>query len=89
MFRPFNGHFQVHFKNKNGSLAGGSIVLIRFLLCGYRAFSYDVTAAILVFQNKETAAILVYQAIPSEIRLYFYEKSSFVLANQYGRWSRE
>ena len=26
-------------------------------------FSYDVTAAILVFQNKETAAILVYQAI--------------------------
>ena len=25
----------------------------------YKAFAYDVTAAILVFQNKETAAILV------------------------------
>ena len=37
---------------------------------GYRAFSYDVTAAILVFQNKETAAILLYQAIPPGIILY-------------------
>ena len=26
----------------------------------YRAFSHDVTAAILVFQNNETAAMLVY-----------------------------
>ena len=29
-----------------------------------RAFSYDVTAVILVFQNKEMAAILVYEATP-------------------------
>ena len=56
-----------------------------FYLFKNRAFSYDVTAAILVFQNKETAAILVYQAIPRGIKLYFMQKSSFVLVNQYGR----
>ena len=33
----------------------------------------------LVFQNKETATILVYQAIPRGIKFYFYAKSSFVL----------
>ncbi len=41
----------------------------------YRAFSYDVTAAILVFQNKGMAAILVNQAIPPGIKLYFYAKN--------------
>ena len=30
----------------------------------YRAFSHDVTAAILVFQNTERAAMLVYQENP-------------------------
>ena len=30
----------------------------------YRAFSHDVTAAMLVYQNKETAAILVFQTNP-------------------------
>ena len=30
----------------------------------YRSFSYDVTAAMLVYQNKGMAAILVYQANP-------------------------
>ena len=54
-----------------------------------RAFSYDVTAAILVFQNQKTAALSVYQAIPPGVKLYFYTKLSFVLVNQYGRWSRE
>ena len=37
-----------------------SLELLRF----NGAYSHDVTAAILVFQNKETAAILVYQPIP-------------------------
>ena len=39
-----------------------------------RAFSFDVTAAILVFHNKEkeTVAVLVYQTNPSGIELYFY-----------------
>ena len=37
----------------------------------YRVFSYDVTVAILVFLNKETAAILLYQAIPPGIKIYF------------------
>ena len=30
----------------------------------YRAFSHDVAAAILVFQNLETATMLVYQENP-------------------------
>ena len=49
---------------------------IMFVQC-CRAFSYDVTAAILVFQNKETAAILLYQSIPPGIKLYFYAKIVF------------
>ena len=59
------------------------------LLVRNRAFSYDVTAAILVFQNKETAAILVNQAIPGGINLFLMQKSSFILVNQNGRPSRE
>ena len=41
------------------------------------AFSYDVKAAITVFQNKETAAMLMYQAISPGIKLYFYTKIVF------------
>ena len=33
-------------------------------LSNYRAFSHDVTAAILVLQNKETTAMLVFQDLP-------------------------
>ena len=45
----------------------------------YRAFSYDVmSAAILVFQNKEMVAILVYQAIPPGIKIHFDSKIVFV-----------
>ena len=45
----------------------------------YRAFSYNVTAAIstLVFQNKEMAGILVYQSNPPGNELYFYANILF------------
>ena len=43
----------------------------------YRAFSHDVTTAMLVFENKGTAAILVYQANPLGIELYFYANTFF------------
>ena len=46
----------------------------------YRAFSHDVTAAMLVYRNKGTAAILVYQANPLGIELYFYANTFFSLA---------
>ena len=39
-----------------------------------RAFSHDVTAAMLVFQNKEMAAVMVYQTNPPGIELYFSAK---------------
>ena len=38
----------------------------------YGAFSNDVIAAILVFQNKETEAMLMYQTKPLGIELHFY-----------------
>ena len=37
----------------------------------YRAFSHDVTAAMLVFQNQEMAAMVVYQANPPGIEIFF------------------
>ena len=46
----------------------------------YRAFSCDVTAAILVFPNKETADILVYQTSPLGAEFYFYVKIVFCLS---------
>ena len=41
-------------------------------LVNYRAFSHDVTAAILVLQNNKTAAMLVYQTSPVGIELFSY-----------------
>ena len=56
---------------------------------GYRAFSHDVTAAMLVFQNKEMAAMMVYQLILRELNSIFMQIISFVSVIQYGCWSRE
>ena len=63
-----------------GFWIGSAIDKLRAAAVSYRAFSYDVTAAILVFQNKETVAILVYQAVPPGIKN---QKSSFGLVNLY------
>ena len=43
----------------------------------YRAFSHDVRAAILVFQNNKTAAMLVYQTNPEGVELFSYVNASF------------
>ena len=43
----------------------------------YRVFSGDVTADMLVFPNKKTAAMLVNQTIPLGIELYFHAKIVF------------
>ena len=43
----------------------------------YRAFSHDVMAATLVFQNNETVAILVYQTSPVGDELFSCLNSSF------------
>ena len=43
----------------------------------YEALSHDVTATILVFQNKETAAMLMYQTKPLVIELHFHANFSF------------
>ena len=46
-----------------------------------RAFSHDVTAAMLVFQNKGMAAMMVYQTNPPGIELYFYVNNFFCFSN--------
>ena len=48
-----------------------------------RAFSHDVTAAMLtlVFQSKEIAAMMVYQTKPPGIELYFYANTFFCFKN--------
>ena len=43
----------------------------------YRAFSHDVTVAILVFQNNETAAMLVYQENPLGVELFSHVNAFF------------
>ena len=60
-----------------------SLFVIRRIIA-YRAFSCDVTAAMLVFHNKEMAAMMVYQTNPPEIELYFIQILSFVSVIQYG-----
>ena len=47
----------------------------------HRAFSHGVTAAMLVFQNKEMAAMMVYQTNPPGIELYFYANTCFCFSN--------
>ena len=44
-----------------------------------KAFSHDVKAALLLFQNNETAAMLVYQDKPVGIELCSYVKTFFCL----------
>ena len=43
----------------------------------YSAFSHDVTAAILVSQNNETAAMLVSQASPVGVEVFSYSNEFF------------
>ena len=43
----------------------------------YRVFSHDVTATILVSQNNETAAMLVYQTNPLGVELFSYANAFF------------
>ena len=47
----------------------------------YGAFSHDVTAAMLVFQNKEMVAMMVYQSNPPGIKLHFYANIFFCFCN--------
>ena len=43
----------------------------------YRAISHDVMAAILVSQNYETAAMLVFQTNPSGVEVFSYANTLF------------
>ena len=43
----------------------------------YRAFSHDVTTAILVLQNNKTAATLVFQTNPVGVEFFSYVNASF------------
>ena len=43
----------------------------------YRVFSHDVAAAILLSQNNETAAMLVFQTSPLGVVLFSYANAFF------------
>ena len=43
----------------------------------YRAFLHDVTAAMLVFQNREMAAMMVYQTNPPGLAHFRYIKIQY------------
>ena len=53
------------------------------------AFLHDVTAFILVFQNNETAAMLVFQTSPVGGELFSYVNTFFWSNNMLRCWSRE
>ena len=52
----------------------------------YRAFSHDITAAILLSQNNETVATLVSQINPVGVEIFSYETFSFVPINLHRCW---
>ena len=60
-----------------------------YYLGGYRVFSHDVTAAILVSQNNETAAMLVSQTVLRELNSFLMQTLSFVSINLHRYWPRE
>ena len=51
----------------------------------YGAYVHDVMAATLVFQNNETAAMLVSQTNPVGVQLFTYGTLSFSPINLHGR----
>ena len=51
--------------------------ILKYNVVLYRALSHDVTAAILLSQNNETAAMLVSQTSPLGVELFSYAKSFF------------
>ena len=59
------------------------------LLRPNRVFSHDVTAAILVCQNNETAAMLVSQPVLWELNSFLMQTLSFVTTNLHRCWPRE
>ena len=52
-------------------------------------FSHDVTAAIFVSQNNETAAMLESQTSPVGVELFSYINAFFVPVNLHRCWPRE
>ena len=55
----------------------------------YRVFSHDVTEAILVSQNNETAAMFVSQTSPLGVEPFLMQMLSFVPVNLHSYWPRE
>ena len=66
-----------------------SLLFFPFLPQENRAFSHDVTAAILVFQSNETAAMLVYQENPLGVELFSYANAFFYPNKLHRCWPRE
>ena len=66
--------------NINNSL----IAKVNSLFFMHRAFSHDITAAILVFRNNKTEAMLVFKSILWEINSFLMKTLPFVSINLHG-----
>ena len=55
----------------------------------YRAYAHDATAAILVFQNNETAAMLVCKTNPVRVELFSCVNTFFVPRHLHDCWTSE
>ena len=75
--------------HSNYLLPSLSLLFFPFLPQENRAFSHDVTAAILVFQSNETAAMLVYQENPLGVELFSYANAFFYPNKLHRCWPRE
>ena len=65
------------YEDTNQYVAGTFMYRAYGKLVIYRVFSHDVTAPILVFQNNETAAMLVSQTSPVGVELFSYVNAFF------------
>ena len=55
----------------------------------YRAFSHDITVAILVSQNNETVAMLLFQINPVGVEIFSYANPFFCSNELHRCWSHE
>ena len=72
--------------NSRLTIVSNNNVVIYFIVtmqtcehCMHRAFSCDVMAAMLVFQNKEMVAMLVYQSNPPGMNYFFFDANIILL----------
>ena len=76
-----------HNKCRTHKFSSKICILVHAAKC--RVFSHDVTAAILMSQNTETVAMLMFQINPLRVELFLMQTIPFVPINLHRCWPRE